>query len=62
LFESPVITVNRYKTMFHVTYPTARSDLKKLEALGIVRELEKTAQITYYCPTIYQVTYEEIEP
>jgi Fic family protein len=62
LFESPVITVNQYKNMFHVTYPTARSDLKKLQALGIIWELERMNQITYYCPPIYRVTYEDIEP
>jgi len=61
LFESPVIAVNRYRTTFGVTYPTARSDLKKLEGLGIVKELESMGRITYYCPQIYDVTYEEVE-
>ena len=46
---------------FGVTYPTARSDLKKLEALGIVKPLESTGVITYYCPQIYGITYEDGE-
>ncbi len=62
LFSSPVITVNQYKAAFNVTYPTARSDLKKLEALGIIQPLNKTGQITYYCVPIYKITYEDVEP
>jgi Fic family protein len=61
LFSSPVISVNQYKRRFAVTYPTARSDLRKLEAFGIVEPLENWEQITYYCPSIYRVTYGEIE-
>ena len=61
LFSSPVISVNQYKRRFAVTYPTARSDLRKLEAFGIVAQLESWEQITYYCPSIYRVTYGEIE-
>jgi Fic family protein len=60
LFSSPVITVNQYKSEFHVSYPTARSDLKKLEAAGIVQPLEPMDQITYYCVPIYAITYEDI--
>jgi Fic family protein len=61
LFTSPVIAVNQYKKSFGVTYPTARSDLKKLAALGIVQELDGLSQITYYSSPIYSITYGEIE-
>ena len=61
LFSSPVITVNQYKSEFDVTYPTARSDLKKLEVHGIVTQLEKMDIITYYCLPIYRITYEDVE-
>jgi Fic family protein len=60
LFSSPVITVNQYKNEFNVSYPTARSDLKKLEAVGIVQPLDSMEQITYYCIPIYRITYEDI--
>jgi len=61
LFSSPVITVNQYKTAFEVTYPTARSDLKKLEALQIVQRIgADSAQITYYSSPIYRITYDDI--
>jgi len=61
LFSSPVITVNQYKHQLGVTYPTARADLKKLEAAGIVQQLKDFGQITYICDDIYRVTYGEVE-
>ena len=61
LFEMPVITVKNYKNEFGITYPTARSDLNKLAALGIIDPLDG-GSITYFCPAIYNVTYEDIEP
>jgi Fic family protein len=61
LFSHPVMTVNRYKSLFGVTYPTARSDLRRLETMGIVQPLEGMDFITYYCPTIYIITYQDIE-
>lgn len=60
LFSSPVIGVNQYKKLFAVSYPTARLDLKKLEGAGIVQELRDLDQITYYCPPIYAITFEDI--
>jgi Fic family protein len=62
LFFSPLITVNQYKSAFGVTYPTARSDLKKLEGKGIVQFLTPDPEITYFSPEIFRVTFEEIEP
>jgi Fic family protein len=61
LFDSPVISVKQYTKIFGVTYPTARSDLKKLQAHGIVEELDKADLITYYSKPIYAITYEEID-
>jgi hypothetical protein len=55
LFFRPVITVSQYKTLFGVTYPTARLDLKKLEQAGIVQPLEGLDTITYYCSSIYRI-------
>ncbi len=60
LFQNPVITVSRYSKQFVVSYPTARSDLKKLHQLGIVQPLDSVDVITYYCPSIYMVTYEDV--
>jgi len=60
LFEYPVTTVVTVKERFKVSYATARSDLRKLETIGIVSPLERAGQITYYCHPIYAVTYEDI--
>lgn len=60
LFESPVITVKSYAKKFDVTYPTARSDFKRLHSLGIMQPLDQMQFITYYCPTIYKITFEDI--
>jgi Fic family protein len=61
LFKSPVISVRTYAKQFDVTYPTARADLKKLESFGIVQPLETADVITYYCPSIYTITFEGAE-
>jgi Fic family protein len=60
LFRSPVISVTQYCKEFGVSYPTARSDLRKLEQLGIVQPVE-TQNITYYCSAIYAVTFEDVD-
>lgn len=59
LFSRPVTTVNQYKSQFKVTYPTARSDLRRLETMGIVQPLMGLEQITYYCDPIYRITMQE---
>lgn len=59
LFSRPVITVSQYKRHFEVSYPTARADLRKLETMGIVQELEMQ-MITYVCSPIYSITYEDV--
>jgi len=59
LFESPAVSVTTVKEKFGVTYPTAHSDLKKLEILGIVKQLQRPGLITYYCKPIFDVTYED---
>ena len=59
LFESPVLSVKGVKNRFGIVYQTARSDLRKLEALGIVQPLLTTDLISYYCQPIYKVTHDE---
>lgn len=57
LFEAPVLDVPSVHRRFGVTYPTARSDLAKLERLEIVQRLQGSRQITYFCKPIYDVTF-----
>lgn len=57
LFLSPVIRVTRARDVTNVTYPTARSDLKALERLGILKEMPGLRPITYGCLPIIEVVY-----
>jgi Fic family protein len=57
LFMRPTVTVKGVKNDSRVTYPTAKSDLKKLESLGIVMPLEGMALATYYCAPIYDIIF-----
>ena len=60
LFEVPVVSVKHLRDILGVTHPTVRADLRKLESMKIVEEIENFGQLTYYCPDIYGVTYEAI--
>lgn len=57
LFLSPVIRVTKARDLTGVTYPTARGDLKALEALGIVEEIPGLRPITYGSQPIIEVVY-----
>ena len=59
LFSTAVLNVNQCRAMLGVTYPTARSDLKRLEQLGILTELDLNP-ITYYCVPIFRITFEDV--
>ena len=59
LFLTPIITVNQYKRLAGVTYPTARADFKKLEEAGIVT-LMNWDQIAYSSDPIFDVIYEDV--
>ena len=57
LFDVPIVTVTRMAKELNVTYPTARSDLRKLETRGILHPLEGMPTITYYCRPIFNITH-----
>ncbi len=57
LFVHPVVVVTHVATRQGVTYPTARADLRRLEQAGILRFLEGGAQIAYFCPQIFEITF-----
>jgi len=61
LFDSPIIIAFRLAQKHQVSYPTARSDLKKLEDAHILEVLPGSRQITYYCPEIFRITYSDAE-
>lgn len=57
LFLNPMVRVTDARDRFDVTYPTARSDLRKLERAGIVRLLEGAPQLTYFSVRILTTIY-----
>ncbi len=61
LFETPATSVTAVKERFKISYPTAHSDLKKLEQLGILKQLQRPGLITYYCDPIFEVTYRDVQ-
>ncbi len=59
LFDAPVAIVARVARSQQVSYPTARSDLKKLERLGILSRIDQAKQISYFCEPIFDVIYSD---
>jgi Fic family protein len=57
LFMRPVVSVTSVRERFGVTYPTARSDLNKLETLGIISLIPEARTISYYSEPIFHVIY-----
>lgn len=57
LFVTPVAVASRAAVRHAVTYPTARADLRRLEKARIVRRLDNSSRIAYYCPEILDITY-----
>jgi Fic family protein len=57
LFLSPILRVTRARDLTGVSYPTARTDLRTLERLGIVSEIRGLSQIAYACTPIMDVVY-----
>ena len=60
LFDVPIMTVLHVRDVFDVTYPTAKSDLTKLEGLGVVRPLPNQKTATYYCSPIFDIIYADV--
>jgi len=57
LFSSPVAVVTSVADKYQVTYPTARADLLRLEALGVLTQIPNARTISYYCAPIFDVIY-----
>jgi Fic family protein len=59
LFATPVLTIPEMATQFNVTYPTAKSDIERLIALKILKEIPEEYPKLYYCPPIFDIAYGE---
>ena len=59
LFETPVVSVTQVQRDYGVSYPTARSALRKLNKARMIQILPETPRITYYCRPIIDITHED---
>ncbi len=59
LFISPVVIVSLAARQHNVSYPTARTDLRRLEDAGILHGIAEAQQISYFCPPIFDVIYDD---
>ena len=60
LFSSPMVTIPRLRDRLEVSYPTAKTDVKSLEAEGILKRLEGNRRPAfYYSPDIFDIAYRE---
>lgn len=61
LFENPMVRPADLHKALDVSYPTAKADIDKLLAAGIVRELAGARIKTFYAPQILDVAFAEPE-
>jgi Fic family protein len=61
LFHSPFVRVTDAQQKLRITYPTAKADLNRLVAAGILRELPHARTKTYYARAIYDTAYRDLE-
>lgn len=61
LFHSPFVRVTDIRDNLKINYKTAKSDLQRLCGIGILTEMEGESQMTFYCPEIYAVAYEDLD-
>ncbi len=61
LFRSPYVRVTDVAKELEVTYPTAKADIDRLVKAGILRELKKVSQKTFYAYEVYDAAYRDIE-
>jgi Fic family protein len=59
LFKTPVAIPARIAKTYGVSYPTARADLNRLQAAGIVEQIKNPGPIAYICPPILEITYRD---
>lgn len=58
LFASPLTTIPQAAALTEVTYPTAKSDMERLQGLGILREGPPAMTPRYfYSPQLFDISY-----
>ena len=60
VFNHPFISIVDFAQKLGVHYQTAQSDLERLTATGILRELPRHRPKTYFAPEVFNVGYEDL--
>jgi Fic family protein len=58
LFSNPAVQISPLADMCEVSYNTAKSDIEKLQALGILSQTEMNNVKSFYSHEILRITYE----
>lgn len=61
LFAEPIVKVSDLAKVFGVSYPTANTDVKKLEKMKILQPLEGFYPKTHYSPEIMNIAYRKVD-
>lgn len=57
LFDTPYVRIADLSRKLGVTYPTAKADIDRLIAAGILAELSDIAPKTFFAPEVFEVAY-----
>jgi len=61
IFELPYVRIADLPARLGVTYPTAKSDVERLVAMGILQELESVPSRTFFAPELFQIAYDDLD-
>jgi len=61
IFHSPFVRIADLPDRLDVSYPTAKSDVERLENAGILREVPNVYPKTYYAPEVFSIAYEKLD-
>lgn len=62
LFKEPIVTITRTAEKLGVTYHTAKRDIEKLVACGILSELKTTRPKAFYAKELFTIAYQPTLP
>jgi Fic family protein len=58
LFNVPIVQISQIAKQYAITYPTAKADIEKLLAAGIVAKFHDAKQRTYFNPEIIHIIHD----
>lgn len=61
LFDSPFVQITDVRDRLGITYPTAKSDLERLEKSGIVTELKDFQPKVFVAHEVFDIAYDDLD-